>query len=59
MRIIIEAQEAFAHGGGGKIGELYGFNVSTESCDFFKDTVRKAADLAVEFLKKNRNGGAA
>lgn len=57
MRIIIEAQEAFAHGGGGTTGELYGFNVSTESCDFFKDTVRKAADLAVEFLKKNRNGG--
>ena len=41
------------------IGELYGFNVSTESCDFFKDTVRKATDLAVEFLKKNRNEGAA
>lgn len=60
MRIVIEANEAIMAVPGGKsVGSIYGIHVSTESCDFFKDTVRKAADLDVEFLKKNRNGGAA
>lgn len=57
MRIVIEAKEATSFSGSAEIGELFEFNVATESADIFTGAVRLAADAALRVLKENRNGG--
>lgn len=58
MQIIITSREAVTEGGGGRVGQLYDFNVSTDCSDFFAQVVRKAADECIRILKENADGGA-